>query len=120
MGRVSKVALNTNTDPDFGSKVPEVVAAYVVSITSEDRDYHIIAMLPQLDTEEESIHMLDQVLQLFLEEDEEYAARLLQDDDVENWINEGGKNPVLGFNPDSLNLAQIEFFWLVPPRILMH
>jgi len=119
VSRISKIALSTDLDPDFGSMVPDAVDAYVVSVRCPDRDYYLIAMLPESETEDESTQLLDQVLQLFLEDGDQYTARYLTDNDVDSWVNHN-KAPVLGFNPRSLELACIQFFWVIPPKPLMH
>lgn len=122
--RIRKIEPREHLDPDFGNIQPDPVDAYVISVTpknSEDAKcrYQFITLLPESDTEQESIDLLDEVMTEFLNEGDRYTVRGCSDRHVEEYIAEGSQGPIISFDPDSLDSDQISFLWLTPPKFLM-
>jgi hypothetical protein len=111
--------LDKNIDPDFGTQSLEAVEAYfvIVTPTSDDpqvmKDYVFVALLPEMESQDGMNELLREILQQFLNVGDQYTARRFTHEDYDTF---GGDVPVLAYHPEK----EDEFFWLRPPRHIMH
>lgn len=123
--KIRRIDSRTDLDPDFGSTQPDYADAYVVSVVP-DKDslmserYNFIALLPELETEEDVHDLLSDVMDEFLSKGDKYTVREFTDEKAEEYIADGSYGPIISFDPESLEAEKISFLWLVPPPHLMN
>jgi len=121
--KIQRIDPRIDLDPDFGHSQPDYAEAYQVSVTprvgSNKERYKFIALLPELDSEEEVYALLSDVMDEFLVKGDKYTVREFTDDKVEEYIANGSYGPIISFDPESIAGEKISFLWLVPPKHLM-
>jgi hypothetical protein len=111
--------LDRNLDPDFGNQSLEAVEAFFVVVTPKINeikalnDYIFVILLPETGSQEESNELLTAMLEEVLEIGDNYTVRRYTHEDYDR---NGGDLPVLALHPE----RDGEFFWLRPPRHMMH
>jgi hypothetical protein len=121
MRKIKKATANLdrNLDPDFGNQSLDAVEAFFVVVTPEVKnikvltDYIFVVLLPETGSQEEANELLSAVLEEVLDPGDRYTVRRYTHEDYEN---SGADLPILAFHPDHDG----DFFWLRPPRHLMH
>jgi hypothetical protein len=123
------VNCNPKLDPDFGKTKLQDANAFLVSVTPTPNKAHaatlgfyIIILVPLTEASSESQGLITEVLHYFLQEGDYYDVRPFGEEDLGKYSKE---TPVISFDPAKAYNGQehaIEelFFWLTPPRYLMH
>lgn len=122
--KIRRIDSREDLDPDFGCTSPEYADAYVVSVVPKPdslitKRYKFIALLPELETEEDVYALLSDVMDEFLGKGDKYTVREFTDERAEEYIADGSYGPIISFDPESIEAEKISFLWLVPPKHLM-
>lgn len=124
------LAVNTNPelDPDFG-RIPVYEAdTYMVTVMPEltskpqTLEKYYFVLLPISDNQEDSLTLLREILEHFLEENDLFEVRTCQQEDIKKWTK---STPVISFDPakideEKTSLVADVFFWLSPPKSYMN
>lgn len=123
-GRVFKMHLPVELDPDFGNIQPDKGQGFVVTVFKKNKDgirkrrFKFLLLIPDIDISDGDLMcILEGVTEIFLEKKEEYKIRDLTDEDVGEYTKD---TPVLSFHPKSIYDEKIGFFWQKPPHHLTH
>ena len=123
--KIRRIDSRPDLDPDFGNISPEYADAFIVSVVPDhdslvSKRYKFIALLPELETEEDVHALLSDVMDEFLAKGDKYTVREFTDDRAEEYIADGSYGPIISFDPESIEAEKISFLWLVPPEHLMN
>ena len=122
--KIRRIDSRKDLDPDFGCTAPDYADAYVVSVVPTadsliSKRYKFIALLPELESEEDVYALLSDVMDEFLAKGDKYTVREFTDERAEEYIADGSYGPIISFDPESIEAEKISFLWLVPPKHLM-
>lgn len=120
--RVKKIELLKEFDPDFSDELldEEAIGFNVTVVRNEDNfTYSFILLVPDLDNDCEITKIIEDVLFLFLDTNESYVLRDMTETDL-FLLDSDNNQPILKFHPHSILDEKISFYWLTPPKHLMH
>ena len=120
--KIQRIDPRLDLDPDFGHLQPDYADAYQVSVIPRKgsaKRYKFIALLPELEADDDVYALLSDVMDEFLLKGDKYTVREFTDDKVEEYIANGSYGPIISFDPESVASEKISFLWLVPPKHLM-
>jgi hypothetical protein len=113
--RVYKIP-DLRLDPDWGHAHPEVANAFMVSVTPRFMPmYRFVLLMPDV---ADVAKLIILVLKEFLEQDDRFAYRDFEECDLTAYTS--SPSPVLGFDPEPLDIDNYLFGWVTPPMHLWH
>ena len=114
---ITKIPLTPDLDPDFGYVFPSDIDVYVVTVFSKKLNNKIKVVIIVPDHGKE---LICDVLKQFFSKYNKHIVTELRDDEINSYLLGEIRFPIISFDPDIIDNETLSFFWLYPPKELMH